>query len=80
MRGMRQNYNINTVIRMLGGLGDFQFFQLTLFLTLSNYSVHEIINGVWTSTQEKTLSSTFKLFSLCMRIFFPTSFTLGYWP
>lgn len=60
-------YNFNTEV-----LGFFRISSLTLFLSsLSSYLVHEIINVVWISIQEKALSSTFKLFSLCIRIFFP---------
>jgi len=53
----------------MGGSG---IFSPTLFLSsLSTSLVYEIINGVWTSIQEKALSSTFKLFNLCIRNFFP---------
>lgn len=67
VRVVRYLYNFNTEI-----WGFFRFFILTLFLSsLSSHLVHEIINVVWAFIQEKALSSTFTLFSLCMRNFFP---------
>lgn len=62
-------FNVIILIHRLGGF--FQEFQLLFLSSLSSYFVHEIIHVVWTSIQEKALSSTSKFFSLCMRKFFP---------
>lgn len=69
VRIMRCLHNVIILIQRFRGF--LQDFQLLFLSSLSSYFVHEIIHVVWTSIQEKALSSTFKLFSFAWGIFFP---------